>query len=236
MTLDFIIYDVREVLKQYTSDSEIDDRYIIHLFNIKRAKYLRQELNNYQRTTDISATQTICMETELVSNNECGIDYDCGMILRTKEPVPTPLELHTKSAVTSVKPTTRLTVPFNFVTKQKAAYAQHSPYNSGIYAFLDNDMRVYLVSESPELNLIECISVTAVFEDPLQTSTFNTCCGCDEPKTCYDISTTNYPLQPHYIDLIKAEIVKELAIGLSMPEDRENDSTDDQEQKNRGAN
>jgi len=230
MTLDKIIYDVREQLKQYTTDSELDNRYIIHLYNIKRAKYLRQDLNNFQHTTDISITQTICMETEVVSASECKIPYECGKILRTKEKVPTPIELHIKPAITSVKPTTRLAIPFNFVTKEKAVYSQFSPFSNAVFAFLDNDMHIYMVSTSPEINLIECVSVTAVFEDPLQTATFKTCCGCDDPIPCFDIATTNYPLQPHYIDLIKTEVVKELAIGLSVPEDRENDSDDDQEQ------
>jgi len=233
MTLDKIIYDVREQLRQYTTDSEIDDRYIIHLFNLKRAKYLRQDLNNYQRTTDITVTQTICMETEVVSANECNLDYDCGTILRTKEKVPNPLELHIKSAITKVKPTTRLSVPFNFVTKEKAVYSNFAPYSHGIYAFLDNDLHIYLVSTSPEINLIECISVTAVFENPLEMLNFNTCCGCDEPLPCFDIETTNYPLQPHYVDLIKAEVLKDLSLGLSIREDRENDADDEQEQENR---
>lgn len=234
MTLDLIVYDVREQLKQYTTDSELDDRYIIHLCNLKRAKYLRQELNNYQRTTDISVTQTICMETEIVSANECNLDYDCGTILRTKEKVPTPLELHLKSAVTSVKPTTRLSVPFNFTTKQRAVYSQHSPFHNAIFAFLDNDMHIYIISELPEIHLIECLSVTGVFEDPLAMRNFNTCCGCDEPIPCFDMATTNYPLQPHYVDLIKMEIVNELIRVINRREDKENETNDDEEQANRG--
>lgn len=230
MTLDKIIYDVREQLKQYTNDSELDDRYIIHLYNLKRAKYLRQDLNNFQRTTDITVTQTICMETEVVPNNECNINYDCGTILRTKKKVPTPIELHIKSAITAVKPTTRLSVPFNFVTKQKAVYSQFSPFNNAIFAFLDNDMHIYLVSTSPEINLIECISVTAVFEDPLEIANFSTCCGCPDAQTCFDPSTTNYPLQPHYIDLIKSEVIAELAKHVISPEDKENDADNEQTQ------
>jgi hypothetical protein len=227
MTLDKIIYDVREALKKYTTDDELDDRYIIHLFNIKRAKYLRQDLNNYQRTTDISVTQTICMETECVTANECNVDYDCGSILRTKEKVPKPLELHIKSAITAVKPTTRLSVPFNFITKQKAVYSQYSPFSNAIFAFLDNDMHIYIVSKLPDVNLIDCISVTAVYEDPLELMNFKTCCGCDDPLPCFSISTTDYPLQPHYVDLIKLEIVNEIAKLSTLNEDKENDADDE---------
>jgi hypothetical protein len=234
MIIEKLVYDVREQLRQFSDDSDIDDRYILHLFSLKRAKYLRQDLNNFQKTTDVSVTQTICMETEVVSANECGLDYDCETILRTVDKVPTPLELHLKSAIIAVKPTTRLAVPFNFVTKQKAVYSQFSPYNSSIYAFLDNDMHIYIVSKSTEINLIECISVTGVFEDPLDMMNFKTCCGCDDAKPCFDIYTTNYPLQPHYIDLIKAEIIRELTISINTPQDKENDA--DEEQENRRQN
>lgn len=233
MTVEKIVYDVREQLKQYSDDSDIDDRYIIHLYNLKRAKYLRQDLNNFQRTTDISVTQTLCMETEVVSANECGLEYDCETIMRTVEKIPTPLELHLKSAITSVKPTTRLALPFNFVTKQRAIYSGDSPFKNSIYAFLDNDMHIYVVSKSVEVNLIDCITVTGIFEDPLDLIHFKTCCGCNDAQPCFDIYTTNYPLQPHYIDLIKSEIIKELVINIQTPKDEENDSEDDKETNRR---
>lgn len=45
-----IIYDVREAVRQTTDDTDISDRYILYLYNIKRSKYLRQDLNNLQKT------------------------------------------------------------------------------------------------------------------------------------------------------------------------------------------
>lgn len=227
MILEKIIYDVREQLRQYTDDSEIDDRYIIHLFGLKRAKYLRQDLNNYQRTTDVSVTQTLCLGLERVSVNECGLDYDCETILRTKRPIPQPLELHIKSAITSVKPTKRISIPFNFTTKAKAVYSTYSPFNKSIYSFLDNDKYIYLLSTEDSLNMLECITITGVFEDPLELTNYTNCCDCTTASPCFDINTVNYPIQPHYIDLIKAEIVKELTVTLSKPEDKENDSNSD---------
>ena len=49
-----IIYDVREAVRQTVDDSDISDRYILYLYNIKRSKYLRQDLNNLLKTIDIS--------------------------------------------------------------------------------------------------------------------------------------------------------------------------------------
>ena len=81
-----IIYDVREAVRQTTDDTDISDRYILYLYNIKRSKYLRQDLNNLQKTIDISILQTLCLELEEVSINECGLDLDCQTIMRTKQP------------------------------------------------------------------------------------------------------------------------------------------------------
>lgn len=228
MIVNKIVYDVREQLKQYTNDSDIDDRYILYLYNIKRAKYLRQELNNFQRTTDVTATQTLCLELEEVNILQCGLDLDCETIIRTKQPIPKPLELHIKSSITSVRPVNRISVPFSFLSKERAIYSQYSPFNKSIFAFLDNDLHIYLLSELDTLKLMKCITVTGVFEDPLELANYYNCCGCEQPKECFIIDETDYPLQPHYIDLIKNEIVNELAGKYKIPEDKENNSDNDQ--------
>lgn len=227
MILSKIIYDIREGINQYQDDSEIDDRHIIHLFNIKRAKYLRQELNNLQRSIDISIIQTFCETLEEVSINECNLDFVCGKILRTKRPVPQTLELHLAPAITAVKPTNITSLPFNFLPKERALYHQFSPFKNSIYSFLNDDGYIYLVSESNALKLIECITVSGIFEDPLELSAFNNCCGCTTPQSCFDENTTNYPLQSHYIDLIKAEVIAEYIGKLKLPEDKNNNANDD---------
>lgn len=219
-----IIYDVREAIKEYVDDSEISNDYIGYLYNIKRAKYLRQDLNNYQRTVDNSVQQTYCAALEEVPMNRCGLDFDCGTILRTKKPVPKPLELHTKTAITHVKPTTRITTPFNFTTREKVAYVDAAPYARSLYAFLDDDDYIYVYSKNDAYKLLECISISGVFENPLDLALYSTCCNCAEETPCFDEATTDYPLQPHYIDLIRTEIIRELAAGKQIPEDMKNDA------------
>lgn len=228
-----MIYDVRESLKLYTDDTEISNRYITYLFGIKRSKYLRQDLNNFQHTTDISITQTLCLGLEVVSANQCGLTLECDTILRTKRPIPQPIELHVKTAITNVRPTKRIAIPFNFTTKEKAIYSKYSPFNNAIFAFLDNDKHIYLLSNMDTLNLLECLTITGVFEDPLDLINYTNCCDCEESPSCFDEDTTEYPLQPHYVDLIKDEIVAQLAAKMSIKEDKENDSNGNgQEQTN----
>lgn len=227
MKINEITYDLREAIKEYTDDSELDDRYLLYLYNVKRAKYLRQDLNNYQKVTDNSIKQTFCVGVEEVSANECGVSYNCETLLRTKSPIPTPLELSSKVAITSVKSSTKLSKPFNFISREKAHWVEGSPYSNSVYVFLDTDGYLYLYSSSDDYKLLECITVTGIFEDPLDLAEFPDCCECTAAESpCFDEDNSEYPLQPHYIDLIRREILKELIGYKQIPEDRENDATD----------
>lgn len=233
MRLDKLTYDVREAVRQYSDDSEISDRYIHYLYGIKRGKYLRQALNNYQRTFDNSILQSFCIELEEVNVNECGITIECSTLLRTVTPIPKPLELHTKVAISNVKPTNRLAIPFNFISKKRAAFVADSFFQTSIYSFLDDDGYIYVTSPSfNEYKLLNCLTITGVFEDPLELANYSNCCGCDDPAPCFDMTTTDYPLQPHNIDLIKNEIVQDLLRFLQIPEDKANDASDNYQNTN----
>jgi hypothetical protein len=227
MKLDKIIFDVREALKEYSDDTELSDKYITYLYDIKRAKYIRQDVNNSRRSIDISIKQNLCLELEEVNVNECGVELGCKKIIRTKRPIPTPLQLHNKSALTRIASTDRIARPFNFITGEKAIYAVDAPYPNAVYAFLHHDEHIYITSNSPTIKLMSCINVTGVFEHPLDLQNYNTSCNADDVKLCYDISTSEYPIQPHYIDIIRTEIISEILKLANVPEDKMNDSNDE---------
>lgn len=227
MKLSKLVYDVREGIKEFSDDSEISDRYIIYLYNIKRVKYLRQDLNNHQKSIDNSILQTLCLAVEEVSANECNVDYDCKKILRTTLKVPTPIDLHVKSGIIKVKPTNRLAVPFSIISKDKVSMLDGATFKSSLYAFIDSDEYIYIVSpDESSYKLLECITVTGIFEDPLELANYNDCCSCDEPTSCFDELETEYPLPSHHIDSIRREIINDLLQVKQIKEDKENDSND----------
>jgi len=220
-----LIYDVKEAVKAFTDDNELDDRYIIYLYNIKRAKYLRQDLNNYQKFIDNSIKQTLCLALESVPVSECSISYSCGTLLKSTQVVPTPLNLHTKTAITKVKPTNKLSLPFNFISKDKAAYIDHAPFNKSLYAFIDVDNYLYVYSKSEDYKLLECVTITGIFENPISLHNYKTCCNCTNSSSiCFDEATSEYPLQPRYIDIIREEIIKDILRTKQIPEDTQNDA------------
>lgn len=226
MIISKLIYDVRTAIKDTVDDSRFSDRYILYLYNLKRSKYLRNDANNLQKLIDNSVLQKFCMDMEKVSVNECGLDYDCGTIMRTKGTIPIPLELHLKSAITEVKPSVKITKPFNFVNKERAVWSQYSPFSDSIYAFLDTDNYIYLISKSETVKMIDCVTVTGIFEDPLELQNYKNCCGCDDVKPCFDENETEYPLQAHHIDNIRLEIIRDLIGSLNIPKDEINDAND----------
>jgi hypothetical protein len=226
MIISKLIYDVRTAIRDTVDDTRFSDRYIIYLYNLKRSKYLRNDANNLQKLIDNSILQKFCMELEEVSINECGLDYDCGTIMRSKTTIPTPLELHLKSAIIEVKPSIKITKPFNFVNKERAIWSQYSPFSDSIYSFLDRDMKIYLISKSETVKLIDCITITGIFEDPLELQNYKNCCGCNDAKPCFDEDETEYPLQAHHIDNIRNEIIQTLIGSLNIPEDEINDAND----------
>lgn len=225
-TVAHLVYDIREGIRQIADDSTISDRYIIYLYNIMRAQRLRQDANDLQKITDNSILQTLCLELEEVDSNICSLSVDCDTIVRTKQPIPKPLETHLKAALTAVKPSNRIAIPFNFITKEKALYASYSKFNKSIYAFLDDDLHIYFVSKSDVLNLLECITVTGIFEDPLELQNYKNCCSCDDSVRCFNLLTTDYPLQPHHIVSIREQIIQNLLRTLQLPEDKNNNADD----------
>jgi len=77
MKLDKLIYSVREGLKDYSDDSDLSDRFIVFLLDIKRAQLISQKLNSYTTRTPSNAVQSLCIGLEEVNRYKCGIDINC---------------------------------------------------------------------------------------------------------------------------------------------------------------
>jgi len=221
-----VTYDIKEALKDFSDDSQLDNRYIIYLLNIKRAKYLKQRLEKPGRNFDTRITQTLCLDTEIVSTNECGLELTCSKIVRTKQTVPDLLQLTNKDAIQRVSPADKLSVKFNLIDRERAPYYLSSNFKSKVKSFLHDDGHIYLISSEPIL--LDCLSLTGVFEDPTELQNYKNCCGCEnEDAVCYDLYETEYPVQTDMLDIIRKDIIQELTTLLKVPQDKINNSNDD---------
>lgn len=227
MLVEQIIYDVREGIKEYSDDSEFSNEYILYLYNIKRAKYLKQKLDQLGRKFDNRTLQSLCLEIEEVDANKCGVDFGCDKILRTTMPVPKLIQLSDKDAIERISPADRLSIKFNTINRERASYYLNSNFNDKIKAYIDDDYYIYLISSKPIF--VECITVSGVFEDPLDLANYKNCCNCnDSSNVCFDEMTSDYPITLDLLDLIRQEIINEL-LGRKDPrlQDRTNNSDDD---------
>lgn len=220
-----IVYDVKELLKKYSDDVEYDDRHILYIYNLKRAKFLRQLLDDKTRNFDNILIQSVCLSFEEVDKGLCGLKVGCT-IMKSKQPLPKLLEVRNRSTLISIQPSVMLSKTFKVVSWEQASYILDKPYSNSIYVVQDSEGYLYLISKNNEHRLIECLYLRCIFEDPTELEDYFDCCGCDKPKNCFDEDAT-YPAQSFLIDLIRDEIIK-LFIGSKeqIQEDNDNNSTD----------
>ena len=224
-TLNKLVYDIREALNKFSDDDEISNRYITYLINVKRARFLKQELDRFGRKFNNTILQTYCSPLEEVSANECGLELPCEKISRTTLKVPDLLQLTSRDALARVAGANKLSKPITVIARNRAPYASSSIFNT-TKAFLHDDDRLYVFNNDGPV-LFNCISITGVFEDPTELATYQDCCDCSETATtCFDPMVNDYPLTPHLIDVVRKDIINELAQLQGTREDKENDSDD----------
>jgi hypothetical protein len=197
-----LIYDIKEYLKQYSDDNDYPNRYIEYLWNKKRSKYLRRLLNDLTRKFDEVIQQQFCMDLELV---------------------PDLLEIRSRSGLISVGPTDFTMARFKMISLEEVPNIFHKPFALGIYAFLNTDGHLYIISKKDSHKLLKCVTVIGVFEDPFDVEGFFDCCDCENPTTCFP-DDAEYPIQGFLIDEIRMEIIKELVPREQIQQDERNNS------------
>lgn len=221
-----VIYDVKETLKKYSDDSDYENRHILYLYNLKRAKFLRQLLDDKTRNFDAILMQSFCLGFEEVSKDLCGITSTCT-VLRSVKPLPRLLQVKNRSTLISAQFSEAFTQPLKVIDFLQAPYILDKPYNSGTYLTIDSENYAFIISKFPEHKLISCLYFTGIFEDPSELEDYDNCCSCETVKPCFE-DDDEYPAQSFLIDLIRDELVKLfITTKEQVKEDRDNNSNDD---------
>jgi len=224
-TLNQLIFDLHEIVRPNLSDDDsFDRRQLAFWIKNQRALWLRNELNK-NRTIDDNIVQDLgCVELELADKADCcDIDDGCK-VLRTVNLIPNAIELHNRTGITRVAPIDKLTVPFSFVSYERAIWSGNGKYNKNhVFAFLLNN-RIYIISKDQEIaKYMTHINVRGVFEDPEEVSEFSHCTG----EACYT-GNSKYPINSWMIDYMKDAILKlNFATALKVPGDSTNNAKDD---------
>lgn len=219
-----MIYDVKELLNKYGDDNLYEDRHILYLYNLKRAKFLRQLLDDKTRSIDNILIQTFCLSFEQISSAICGIS-SCDTLMRSTKPIPKLLEVRNRSMLISIQPSIVTSKSFKLIDVSQASTILDRPYSNGIYVFTDDKGYVYLLSKNEEYKMIECLFLRGVFEDPSDLEGYKNCCECENTEDNCFTEDMVYPAQSFLIDTIRDEIIK-LLIGTKeqIPQDSDNNS------------
>lgn len=218
-----IIYSIRERLSQLIDDSDISNEEIIFEINNQRALLYRNEYNQRNRVVDEDAKQVLCVDLQEVSDDECCVDSDCT-VLRSVNKLPRTIELYHKNAIYGISSTTVGSKPFSMVAWAHFPYAGSNKYaKKEIYVAYYNGY-IYLKSQNNLHKFLEKITIEVILEDPFDVQDYMDCDGGD----CFDEDTFEYPLKRHMFVRIAPMVIQNLTQQLTMPEDNENDSEDEE--------
>jgi hypothetical protein len=218
MTLNEIIYDIREKLKLFTDDIDIVDEYLAHLVHVKRSLLLKQRYSKLSKTIPEETKQIVCLTFEEVPSID---GQTCmGTIVKSVEKVPTLLQLDNKSALLGVRSHDLRNIPFNIVSIERFPFLGFNKWTANqIYIAIEADSYLYVYSGNIQHKFLEFAKVTGVFENPEKASELN----CEDDGSC-EYFDTKYSVEPHMVHDIVNMIVKELAPSIQIPDDKLNNA------------
>ena len=210
-----------------SNDSRLSTRHIYSKLKSTRNLLLRREADKKRRMSDWNVQTIECMKLELVDPNNCPcvVPVGCKLLKSTCE-LPRPLQTILGSAVTSITSLDGSTIfgKSNWVRKR---YKKGDKYTSEIADYFIRDEYLWITHNT----LLEWVSVSAIFEDPVEVELFpynGTCsCACKETDCCPYPPDLEFPVDSNLVDAIVQMAAQELVqLFKSIPEDTTNDTSD----------
>lgn len=220
MTLNEIIYDIREKLKLNSDDIDITNEYLTHLVNVKRVFLLKQRFNKFTRNIPEEVKQLVCINLEVVNriNNE-----PCfGDILKSKSTIPSTMEIGGRSSIIGIRVNDILYPHINIIPVERLPFVGYNKWlKKQIYVALDADNNLYFKSDNPMHLNLESVKIIGVFSNPKEAESLN----CTSTIEC-EYEDKEYPIEPYLVNDVVNLIAKELGATLTIPNDNVNDASE----------
>ena len=210
-----LIYAVKSILRGglITDDDKISDRLVAFLIDGARAILLRQQFNKGQSISENSIQHVKCVGLESVDTSyDPEFNLDCK-VFRTIKELPKFIEGKNKDLITNIQASEFGGMSFEYVSYARLPYARHTKFKRPLAVLYNN--RIYLV-DAP---YIEQISISGVFEQPNDLSSFDDC----ENASCFSWDM-EYPMSSHLVDPCVKMVVEELTLSLKVQQDRTNNA------------
>ena len=214
-----IAYDILfnlEGTSKISDDTEININQIYFKIDTTRAFLIRQDQSKGRSLSD-NIMQTIsCVNVIEVSASECcNVTSDCT-ILRTKNKIPRPLELHQKDLITRVSGSNIQAGSWNQIPYAKLQFSGISKWTKESTKWFLKDNYIYIINP-PNINKI---SISGVFEKPSDLGNYVSCTG----TSCYS-PETEYPLSVHMIPTLKQLVLEDMLREKGNPSDEHGDES-----------
>ena len=217
-TLRELIYMVSDELKLNSDDSYFNEEHIAFLLGNYRTFLLRTHYKDVKKEVPQSNFQILCLDLIQVPAI-AGVPCEGGILLRSKEQIPTPMTLSSPKILTDA---TFGSWHIAYVSKERMQFVGYNKWLKNIiYASLGPDNYLYLNSTNAQFLHLEKLRISAVFEDSKAAYEFQ--CGGDNACDYYD---NRFPLEEGLIPQLIELTVKELTRPKYSPEDTKNDAND----------
>lgn len=225
MTIMQHISAIRNLIKQYSDDSAFEDEFLFVLLNNANATWLRRKLDNNEKINDWN-WPSYCVELEPSLSHDCEcVPVGCK-VLKTKYKIPKPLLSRNRLLLKvytidgkEIESTTEEKIKVSKYDEIKNNQLAYSVYNQKIIIWNGNTNTIV-----PRAIIIKSLSV-----DPTEWSTVEACNGNGTPTgdVCFDINSSEFPMDEEYATLVYETVLKLLNITLQVPEDRTNNNNAD---------
>lgn len=212
MKVNEIIERVRSLIseKYHIADHIYSRRHIYNKLVSARSRLLYQEANKKKNLTQWNYQTLPCIELILVPQHNCPCykPVGCG-ILRSKHKIPKPLIGLYGALVHSVY-TIDGSRKLNEVSINAVNSLKGNKYSQNTLAYFIQNDYLYIVSNT----LLKVITLTGLFEDPLEAANFPNACGedCVDCNNCRDYLNEDFPIDNNLIDVLIELTLQELII------------------------
>jgi hypothetical protein len=199
-----------------TDDERLSSRAVKDWVNSYRAILVKRDLDKGKSISGNIVQDLGCVEMVAVDEAECCQVKSGCYIFKSVLPIPKPLELNSKDALTFVGDVNKRR-GWETTSQVGSYWDQYNKYTSDIEKYYYFNEHIYVTN----MDFLKFINIQGVFEDPTQAATFSKCSG--EP--CYT-DNSEYPISRWMAPVIMDMVMKsELNLYLSTSSDQDNDAS-----------
>lgn len=222
MTYKELAYMVLDELKLYSDDATYTKEHIIFLAKKYRTFLLKQRYSDIRKEIPDSNYQTISLG---LNNIATSISSSCGKpyLLKSIQRIPDMMIVGLKD----VSSCGFFESNIELVSKDRMKFVGNNSFlKNQIYASINNGY-LYITSKNPQIQYLEKVTVTGIFEDCEEAEKLAYVCEDNGTETNCDIFEKTFPLETALVPPLIELCVKELLGAEYRPEDPANNSKDD---------